>query len=154
MSELKTKLGVRVFAAYDRVVLRVQNIDILIPYAIAAKIAQGVRVGSRQIKRVCNEKEHWSVLADNQDLEVDDYFKHDPKPHVMQQFNWRVDVRGEDIVLIFNELRLQMHFTDALQISQWLRKAVKYVKDEIGDHSKAWNAMGVLTDAEQNYKIG
>jgi hypothetical protein len=147
-------VNIRVLAAYDRVAIRFGNTDVLIPYVVAAKMAQAIRLAGKRLKRINHEQADWVDIADDCNLEVDDYFKYDPAPHVLQRFNWSVNVEGENVSLIFNDHAITTHYTSMLQISQWMRKAVKKVKAEVGDTSRTWSAMGNLTDAEENYKLG
>jgi hypothetical protein len=154
VTSLHTKINIRVFAAYDRVAVRFGNTDVLIPYAIASKMAQAIRLAGKRLKRVGKEQAAWIEIADDCNLEVDDYFRFDPAPHVLQRFNWAVEVEGENVSLVFNEHAITTHYSSMLQISQWIRKAVKKVKAEVGDNSRNWSAMGNLTDAEENYKLG
>ena len=61
---------------------------------------------------------------------------------------------GETVTLEFGNVEIVMHYADALQFSQWVRLHAKAAKRESGDKSRVIQLVGILSDAEDNYRRG
>jgi hypothetical protein len=61
---------------------------------------------------------------------------------------------GELVRLKFGNQLIDMHYSDALQFSQWMRLNAKEAKRESGDRSRVVQMAGILSDAEENYRKG
>lgn len=154
MSEVRTRQNVAVFVDFDRVVLRVHKLDINFPYVTGYKIAQAIRVAGKGIARWYKEFESWDKLADEDNIESRDYSSVPANRQSHRAKKWQVDVRGENVILIFDDRRLEMHFSDAQKIAQWFRIAGRKCQANVGDPNKYRSGLGVLRDAEANYKYG
>jgi hypothetical protein len=148
MSGIQTTQSAEVFVDYDRVVLKIGKFQTTIPYAIAFKIAQGIRVSAKHIQRTYNVSETWIEVAEDPNLEARNYVERGRKP--VRAKTWKVNLSGETVILVFDDVRAEMHFSDALRVSQWLRIAGKQCKRNVGDSARHMNAAGMLTDAALN----
>jgi hypothetical protein len=148
MPGIQTTQSAEVFVDYDRVVLKMGKFQATIPYAIAFKIAQGIRVSAKHIQRINHVSETWTEIAEDPNLEPRTYVERGRKP--IRPKAWAVNLSGETVVLVFDDVRAEMHFSDALRISQWLRIAGRQCKRNVGDSTRHMNAAGMLTDAALN----
>lgn len=154
MSDLQLKTNMAVFTDMDRVVFRIHRNDIFIPYATVFLIAQAVRIACKQIKGLIHENERWNELATDDNIEIQNYADVRPGRQIRGKFGYKIQCDGERVILTLGDLTTGIHFVDALKISQWLRAGGKKAKLYAGDTSKHLNALGMLTDAEENYKLG
>jgi hypothetical protein len=151
------KQRVHVFSKHDQVILKVGNLEVEMPYAASFKVAQHLRLASKDCIRYAKEGEHWSkfTVNDNMPTETTPY-KISPKKRISpgKGFAWKITRDGEMIKCLFGNNELKFHFTTALQITTWLRHAGKLSKGWAGDGGKSMIAAGLLSDAEENYKLG
>ena len=155
MSDIALKTHVAVFTDNDHVILRVGKVDAEMPYAAAMKMAQSIRVAGKSCARYSHEATPWLELAYGEEVVVQDYSKTTPSANKLSgRYNWSVSVESERITLVLGDFSFTAHYVDALKISQWMREAGKIAKLWAGDTSKSMSAVGMLTDAEENYRLG
>jgi hypothetical protein len=144
-----TKQNICIESKQDRVVLSVQRLEIEMPYATSFKVAQGLRLASRAAIRYA--KADYTAPSD---IEKAYEVGADIRVTAHKDFNWRAGWEGEDVKIQFGDQLLKFHFTSALKIAEWLRDAGKQSKAWAGDTSRSISAAGILSDAEENYKLG
>jgi hypothetical protein len=144
-----TKQNIYIESKQDRVVLKVQRLEIEMPYATSFKVAQGLRLASRAAIRYA--KADYTAPSD---IEKAYEASADIRVTAHKDFNWRAGWEGEDVKIQFGDQLLKFHFTAALKIAEWLRDAGKQSKAWAGDTSRSISAAGILSDAEQNYRLG
>jgi hypothetical protein len=154
MGAVQTKQSVAVFVDFDRVVLRVHKLDIHFPYVTGYKIAQAIRVSGKHIQNWYNVVEDWNELADEDNIESRDYSSVPANRQSHRAKKWSVEIEGENVILVFDDRRLEMHFSDAHKIAQWFRIAGRKCQRNVGDPNKYRSGLGILRDAEENYKRG
>ena len=155
MDELLERQQVAVGTDLDRVVLVVKKTQYPMPYAQAFKIAAGLRLASKQAMKVSGEGiKHWRTRS------LLDVYTGVPdlnsqrRSTNMQRYSWSVRFDGEMIYLNLGGHEIGFHFEAALKIAEWLRFAGKKAKRWAGDGGRSMTSMGVLADAEYNYKHG
>lgn len=158
MDGLLTKQRIHVDSDKDMVLLNVENLTVHIPYIESFKIAQAIRLQSKDIMRYIHEDStKWLEMA-RLDEQPDRTTPYEVNAELRTtehiQFNWRVGWEGEDVKVLFGNNLLQFHFTSALKISQWLRYAGQKAKAWSGNKGVSINLLGILSDAEKNYKLG
>ncbi len=67
------------------------------------------------------------------------------KPLTKQRVEAKAE--GEMVVLSIGNSEIKFHYTDALQLSQWIRVAGKQAKANAGDISRHWSVVAQLDDA-------
>jgi hypothetical protein len=156
MDDLLTRQNVSVETDADRVILTVQKMTFMIPYAQGFKIAAGIASGGRECLRLSNEpRADWRkwLELDDSSIRVNEVPPGKSAGSV-RKFDWRVDVRGEMIHLWLGDVRVGFHFESGFKLSQWLRLGSAQAKRWAGDTSKSLTASGRLTNREENYKLG
>jgi hypothetical protein len=68
--------------------------------------------------------------------------------------NFAVSHHAELVRVTVGNSGFDMHYSDALQIAQWVRLNAKEAKRKSGDLSRAVQMAGILSDAEENYRRG
>lgn len=158
MDSLLTKQNIHVTSDQDMVLLNVGNLTVHIPYLESFKIAQGIRLASKDAMRYIHEDaKKWSDFAklnDMPDKTTPYTLSVEKRVTVKKDFNWRIGWEGEDIKMLFGNNSLKLHFTMALKISEWLRNAGREAKAWAGHRGSLLNLRGILSNAEENYKLG
>jgi len=141
---------------YDQVLLMIGNLVVSMPYAASFKVAQGLRLASTTAMRYAKEDvTGWEKFANENIPETLPYaVSEEKRMTVPKGFTWAAGWEGENVKARFGNNELQFHFTSALQISAHLRIAGAKAKAWAGDTGKSINAAGILTDAEENYRLG
>ena len=141
---------------YDQVIFMVGNLVVPMPYAASFKIAQALRLASRDAMRYAKEAvPGWEKFANENIPETQPYTVSKEKRKIVQKgFAWRTGWDGENVKAQFGNNALHFHFTTALQISARLRIAGAKAKAWAGDTSMSMNAASILSDAEENYRLG
>lgn len=146
-----TNQNIQVSTDYDRVILTVQKLDIMLPYAVAFKIAQHMRLEAKRSLKVGGE----DGKSLNNQVEVEIPVLNRPLRNSMpKRFDWRIDSNGELISLLLGDHCLTVDCESALTLARFLRAGGKQAKHYAGDTGRSMSAAGILTDAEENYKIG
>jgi len=78
--------------------------------------------------------------------------KHRGTGGVFQKMQWNVTPKGDNVVLTMGNADIEFGYETALQMSQALRIAGKEAKMFAGDFSRHWSVIGVLRDAQENFK--
>jgi len=143
-----------VFTDMDRVVFRINKTDWFIPYAQVFKMALQLQLNCKRSKAIIHESESWVTLTDADNLEVREYNTVTPYPQVKGKFDWEFRTDSELIYLRLKDFITSFHFVAGLQLSHLIRIAAKQAKKWAGDTSSMRTAAGILTDAEENYKLG
>jgi hypothetical protein len=155
MDDLLTKQNVSVETDMDRVILSIQRMEFVLPYAQTFKISAGITSAGRECMRLSKEpRANWRDLMQlDEDITVPKVSSFTRRTTI-KQFAWRVDVHGEMIHLWLGNVRVGFPFDTGFKIAQWLRIAAAQSKAWAGDTSKSIHASGRLTDGEINYKLG
>lgn len=155
MRQVSLKDHLALFTDMDHVVLRIGNVDVFMTYASARNIGQGMRVGSRRAAAVSHEKESWTTMQVDDNIEIRDYATTIARKQIKQKIEWRIWRDSEALHLLLNkELEVALHFNDAIKLAASLMDAAKICKLWAGDSSSGFHALAMLTDAEENYKLG
>lgn len=158
MDDLLTKESIHIESDKDMVLLNVGNLTVHIPYLQSFKIAQGIRLASKDAMRYIHEDStKWSEFAKLNNLpdKTTPYELSVEKRVTLQKdFNWKIGWEGENVKMLFGNNMLKLHFTIALKISQWLRNAGQEAKAWRGHKGAILNLRGILSNAEENYKLG
>lgn len=68
--------------------------------------------------------------------------------------NWQVGVNPPLVLLSFDGMSQEMDYETAIKVGHALRRAGQRAKAWAGDSSKYSAMLGLLTDAEEDYKLG
>ena len=156
MDDLLTKQNISVETDFDRVILTIDKLDFMFPYAQAFKVSAGIASAGRECMRLAKEpRANWRKLMELDDGAVTINEVSSIQRNTMaKKFDWRVDIRGEMIHLWLGNVRAGFDFETGFKIAQWLRLGGAQAKRWAGDTSKSMTASGRLTDREENYKLG
>lgn len=158
MDALLTKQRIHIESDQDRVILKVGKLQVEMPYAASFQVAQGLRLASKDAMRYAKEDPtNWQTMAVLDDMPTKTLaYKTSSKKKVTvrKDFNWKAGWEGENVKVMFADSLLKFHFTVALKISEWLRDAGRQSKAWAGDGSKSMIMASVVSDAEENYKLG
>lgn len=138
----------------DRVVFRINRRDFFIPYAQVFRMAQCLQIICKRSKQLIHEREHWAKLANTGGIEIPDYNTVTPYSQVKGKFNWEFRIESELIHFQLGDYHTSFHFAAGLQLSFMIRIAGRKAKAWAGDLGKTKIAVGMLTDAEENYRLG
>ena len=155
MDELLQRQNIAVNTDLDRVVLSVNRLSFPMPYADGFKIAGHMRLACKRCMRECGESiKDWRKRSEI--THVPEVAEISPvrRTTLTRRFNWSVGGRGEMVVLMFGNITLEIHFSDALRLATWLRVGARQAKLWAGDQSKTVMSLARLSDAEENYKRG
>lgn len=158
MDTVLRKERIHITSEHDRVLINIGNLQVDMPYASSFKIAQGLRLASKDAMRYAKEDPHtWSTIAALNDMpEETTPYQVSKKNQVTirKNYNWAVGYEGENIKIKFGNIIFKFHFVVALKMSEWIRIAGREAKSWAGDGSKSMIAFGILSDAEENYRLG
>lgn len=155
MKQVSLKGALALFTEMDHVILRVGKLDIFMTYASARNIGQGMRVGSKRAAAVTHEKESWVTMQVDANIEIRDYATTIARKQVKQKIDWSIWRDSEALHLLLNkELEISLHFNDAIKLAASLMDASKICKLWAGDDASGFHALAMLTDAEENYRLG
>jgi len=158
MDSLLTKQNIHITSDKDMVLLSIGNLIVHIPYLESFKVAQGIRLASKDAMRYIHEDStNWPVFAKLNDLPdktIPYEVNREERSTVKTDFNWKVGWEGENIKMLFGNNMVKLHFTIALKISEWLRNAGHESKAWAGRKGACMNLLGILSNAEENYKLG
>lgn len=150
MKQLLSQKRVNVAQALDIVQLEFASNKIRLYYPTAVKIAAAMRVaGKAGITAAGGNVSLWRDLA-KYELEVSVIPMHGEyrrSGHLSNVSHWQVDIEGELVVLILDDLTAKFHCTDALIVQSWLNMAARQAKAWAGDESTALIVTARLTDA-------
>ena len=119
--------------------------------AVAFKIAQYMRLEAKRSLRLAGEDRE--NLNNHAEIEIP-VLDRPVRNSMPNRFDWRIDVNGEQISLVLGDQCLTVDCESALTLSRFLTAGGKQAKHYAGDTSRSLSAAGILTDAEENYKIG
>ncbi len=158
MDGLLTKQRIHVDNDKDMVLLNVGNLTVHIPYLESFKIAQGIRLASKDAMRYIHEDStKWLEFAKlNEQPDQTTPYETNAELRTTEhvQLDWKIGWEGEDVKMLFGNNLLKFHFTSALKVSEWLRYAGQKAKAWSGNQGVNINLLGILSDAEKNYKLG
>jgi len=141
---------VNVAQAKDLVQLELASDKIRLYYPTAVKIAAGMRVAAKAgITVAGGNVSLWRDLA-KYELEapiVPMHGEYRRSGHLSNVSHWQVDVEGQLVVLVVDELTAKFHCTDALIIQSWLNVAARQAKAWAGDDSTSLIITARLTAA-------
>ena len=153
-----TKQRIHVTSEQDQVLLMVGNLTVHMPYAVSFKIAQGIRLASKDAMRYAKEDvANWVKYSIDEDIpeRTTPYAVNlTERVTVPKGFGYKIGWDGENVVMVLGNNKLELHFTTALQVNSWLRHAGSEAKLWAGDTGKSFSASGILSNAEENYRLG
>lgn len=128
-----------------------------VPYQTAFEILNGVRLASKMAMRVeGNEATAWRDFARingaSRDLTPARRFRRSNLQSNVK--TWAVQFDGPLVVMVFDELTVKIHYSEALPWYTAARLAAREAQAWAGDSKKVMRCVGHLTDAEENYKHG
>ena len=155
MGDFLTRQNVKVETDLDRTVLTVSRTSFPMPYATAFKVASGIKMACTHAMRVCKEdlasrENYMNYDREIQVNEVSAVRRNTMVPTV----EWTVQLQGENVLVWFGNVKISLHFSDALKVSAWIRSGAAQAKKWAGDTGKKMHCNGYLTDAENDYKMG
>jgi len=153
-----SKQNIHVAAELDQVLLMIGRLTVNMPYATSFRIAQGIRLAAKDAMRYAKEDvTGWSGFAQDEDIpeRTTPYLvSTEERVTVPKGFTYKIGWDGEDVVMLLGNNRVELHFTTALKINTWLRTAGAEAKAWAGDSGKSMVASGILSNAEENYRLG
>ena len=138
----------------DRVVFRINKTDFFVPYAQVFKMALHMQLLCKRAKSIIHERESWVELTDADNIEIQDYSTVKPYSQVKGKFDWEFRHDSELIYFRLKDFVTSFHFVVGLKLSHQIRIAGKKAKAWAGDLNPVRTSAGILTDAEENYKLG
>ena len=147
-------INLSIFVDMDRVIFRINKTDLFVPYAQTFIMASHLQLFCKRSKALIHEKESWVVLTDASNVEIQDYDTVTPYPQVKGKFDWEFRIDSELIWLRLADFITSFHFSEGLKLSHLIRMAGRKAKQWAGDTSTMKTAAGMLTDAEENYRLG
>jgi len=155
MDSLLTKQNIYVADSHDRVILSVGKLDIKMPYAAAFKISQALRVASKHAMRISGENNrNWQQFATLDQYPTVPILNTEQRKTLGGKFDWKVRVDRERVYLDAGNNEIELHFTIALKVSEWIRACGKNAKKWAGDGGRMLHGAGWLSDANENTKQG
>jgi len=152
---LKRRVNVR--PLYDMVVMTFGNQKPKVPYQTAIEICNGIRMAAKMAMRYeGNKAKEWRkfIELDKDEFVVRAHSKFRRSREVPTVKNWRVDWKGAIVVLCLDELTVQIHYAEALELYMQIRVAARQSKAWAGDRSYTKRVTAYLNDGEENYKYG
>ena len=153
MSQLFERTGVSVDADDDIVVLRVGKMKARMSYTLAFQIAQRMRLHGGVAARIAGAtpKERFALKrqadeANLQPIAVGEVLDKS-KP-------WDVWHEGELVCIRLKAVVARWEAPAALTIAGWIREGGRQAKRWAGDTSKTHRFAGILTDANENERLG
>lgn len=128
-----------------------------VPYQTAFEILNGVRMAGKMAMRYeGNAVGLWRELADVNDIAVElkparRFRRSKLQPNVE---SWRVDFEDALVVIVLDALEVRIHYADAFQWYTRTRVVAREAQAWAGDSKRQMRANGVLTSAEDNYRLG
>jgi hypothetical protein len=140
----------------DMVVIRVGDIGGTIAYQTAFEFAQGLRVACKSAARFDRVPANFWVDVDMEDF--DDL----PRPHrgfrrstqVPTIQRCRSMVNGAEICVEFDGRGRIMGYEDGIKLHQKIRRAGRMAKAWAGDAGKSTRMLAMVTDGEENDRLG
>lgn len=129
----------------------------VVPYLTAFEILNGVRMaGKFAMQYEGNAVGLWRELADVNDIALDVKPARRFRRSKLQAnvSNWRVDFEGPVVVIFLDDLEVGIHYADAFQWYTRTRVVAREAQAWAGDSHKRLRATGILTSAEENYRLG
>lgn len=153
MSELLEPTAVSIDVENDVVVFRVGPNLARFSYTSAFMIAQQLRLFSGLAARIAG-----ATLEQRRELKrqpVEDNVRSISQPNIPSgDSRWRVWNEGELVLLQIGDLVARWEAPAAGTIASWFREGGRQAKAWAGDTSKTMRLAGILTDAEENRRLG
>lgn len=143
-----------IFVDMDRVVFRINRKDFFVPYNQVFKMALQLQVVAKYSKTLTHEHETWIKLTNAEAIDIQEYSSVKSYPQVKGRYDWKFDIDSELVHFYLADYHTSFHFAAALQLSFLIRLAGRKAKAWAGDFNKVKTAAAMLTDAEENYKLG
>ncbi len=155
MDSLLSRHKIKVGQDMDRVTLQIGRLPVSIPYSQAFKIAQGLQLGAKYVMRLAGQSwKDWQKRTEIDEIPSQVITNDSQRSTLPSRFEWTVAFEGELVRLTMGNVSFAFHFTVALKLVTALRLNGRNAKRWAGDTSRQISAMGMLSDAEQNYKHG
>jgi len=146
-------MDVTVGTDLDRVVLYVRKLVIPLPYVQAIKIAANLILASNHCATYIHDKllDHGTLVETDGEVPV---ISDERRGTMPVQFNWKIDVDGERVLLHMGGHVIKIHYVEAAKLGERMRTAGKEARAWAGDTRRQLVNVGHLTNAEDNYKAG
>lgn len=159
MSEILTSEKVLVSAAEDLVVWYLGTHTIKLYYHTAFEIVGKGRIAAKLAMRheglqIPDWRDLSGELSDRAPSIVPLHPHYRRTGRQSNVKHWEIAWEGALVVFTFDELVAKMHYTDTLQVIQYIRNSAKAAKNWSGDRHKGLHMTAYLNDAEENYKYG
>lgn len=140
----------------DMVVITLGSLRPRIAYQTAFEIAHRLRLACKGAARHDRVRGNFVNDVDVGDLE--------DCPRTSKQFrrskqvpnvrNWQTSYKGAEVAVIFDGRGAIMGYEDGVKLHQMIRRAGRRAKAWAGDSSRSRSALAMLTDAEDDDKLG
>lgn len=157
MSDVFLKESVTSSADLDMVLFTFGEHLVLVPYQAAFEILAGVKLAGKMASRVDGlDPQAWRELAhvnnSSRNLTPNRRFRRSNKMSNVKA--WSVKFEGRLVVLVFNELIVKLHYSDALTWYTGARLSAREAQAWAGDTKRQMRAVGYLNDAAENDRLG
>ncbi len=157
MSDVFLKESVTSSADLDMVLFSFGEHRLVLPYQTAFEILAGVKLAGKMASRVDgHDPQAWRELArvnnSSRNLKPNRRFR---RSNLVSNVKaWSVKFEGRLVVLVFNELTVKLHYSDALTWYTGARLAAREAQAWAGDTKRQMRAVGYLNDAAENDRLG
>jgi hypothetical protein len=157
MTDVFLKESVTSSADLDMVLFTFGKHRVLVPYQTAFEILAGVKLAGKLASRVDGlDPQRWRELArvnpSSRKLTPARRYRRSNKRSNVK--SWSVKFDGPLVVMVFNELTVKLHYSDALTWYTGARLAGREAQAWAGDTKRQMRAVGFLNDAAENDRLG
>lgn len=141
----------------DIVVLTLGTHEIRLYYQTTFEVVNGLRLAAKiALRHEGLQMPDWRAVLDTVKPQlparIKTYKGYRRSDMLTNVDTWKVQWNGSLVVVKFNELTAELHYSDALRLHLLLRAAAKNAKAWSGDDAKQMRVSAYLNDAEDNYK--
>lgn len=150
---IATKTNVSVHCEGPVVVLRIGHGEARLKYRTALRVAQYLRVYSREAKRNAQDCTRFKPQLEfkQEVMPLASWFKRligmRPVEAAKPGKRIKAEVKGETVNLWLGNTCFGLHYNNALQLTEWLRTRAREAKNFAGDKSKEISVVGTLHNA-------
>ncbi len=157
MTDVFLKESVTSGSDLDMVLFSFGEHRVVVPYQTAFEVLAGVKLAGKMASRVDgHDPQNWRELArvngSSRNLTPNRRFRRSNKTSNVSA--WSVKFEDRLVVLVFNELTVKLHYSDALTWYTGARLAAREAQAWAGDTKRQMRAVGYLNSAEENDRLG
>jgi len=140
----------------DLVVIRLGTSRPSISYQAAFELAQSLRMGCKEAARYDRVPANFWLNMDLEDI------KDRPKTHrgfrrsmlIPTVEHWEVRTKEALVALVFDKEATMMHYEDGIRLHRIIFRAMYRAKAWAGDTTRPSRMLAMLTNAEDDYRLG